>query len=234
MKTELVPDIDLHIFRYADIGAELADSLLDSLSSSEHQKYSELPSQRARQYLLERGLLRKVLASKLDTSAGAMEIARTADGKPHLALVKSIDTKTFFNLSHCDTLFACAISSCGEIGVDIESSQRSNQFEKIAAHYFSEDEKHFLEENIELFDQRFTQLWTVKESIGKMRGTGINKTFLKNATQIRQGRIEPNRSWLAEAVVSRSFKSDNHFLSFAVVGDSTPTYKVHSVGWSEL
>lgn len=234
LNAEQAQDIDLHVFRYAEIGAELTDSLLDCLSSGEHQKHSELSPQRGRQYLLERGLLRKVLASKLNTSARSLEFSRTSAGKPYLALSDSKDPQVLFNLSHCDELFVCAISTCGDIGVDIESSRRSNQFEKIAAHYFSEQEKIFLEEQADHFDQRFTQLWTLKEAIGKMRGTGVNKTFLKNATEIRQGRIEPNNAWLGEPVVSGSFKSDNHFLSFAVVGDSTPACKVHSAGWSAL
>lgn len=234
MITELVPNIDLHTFRYADIGAEQTDSLLDCLSSDEHQKCSELPPLRAQQYLMERGCLRKVLASKLNTSAKSLEIAKSASGKPHLTLNDSNVAELSFNLSHCDDLFVCAISTCGDIGVDIESSQRSNQFEKIAAHYFSDDEKHFLEEQSELFDQRFTQLWTIKEAIGKMRGTGINKTFLKNATQIHRGRIEPNITWLEQPIASRSFKSDNHFMSFAVLGNPMPTYEVHSADWFEL
>ena len=234
MNARQAPDIDLHVFRYAEIGAELTDSLFDYLSPDEHQKHSELSPQRGRQYLLKRGLLRKVLASKLKTSARSLEFRRTSTGKPYLAIADPKDPQVLFNLSHCDELFVCAISTCGEIGVDIESSLRSNQFKRIAAYYFSEQEKLFLEDQADHFDQRFTQLWTLKEAIGKMRGTGVNKTFLKNATEIRQGRIEPNNAWLGEPVVSGSFKSDNHFLSFAVVGDSTPACKVHSAGWSAL
>jgi len=233
--TKLVPEINLHIYRYADVDSEQADSFISYLSAEEHLKYSALSAQPARQYLIERGFLRKVLAQCTNTPAENLEFVKTDSGKPQLAELESdSESMVRFNLSHCDELFVCAVSTCGEIGVDVESSQRSNQFEKIADHYFSDDEKEFLKQQTELFEERFTQAWTIKEAIGKMRGTGVNKTFLRNTTQVHQGKIVPNVAWLAEPVVTRSFKCDKHFMSFAVSGEAMPAHQVLVSGWSEL
>ncbi|MBQ7157061.1 MAG: 4'-phosphopantetheinyl transferase superfamily protein, partial [Bacteroidaceae bacterium] len=75
-----------------------------------------------------------------------------------------------FNLSHCATGVACAVSS-RPIGIDIESVRSVR--ESVVRYSMNEQEQQ------EIFssatpDLTFTILWTKKESVLKLTGEGIN------------------------------------------------------------
>lgn len=102
-------------------------------------------------------------------------------GKPSLSGHEGI----FFNLSHCSAAVACAVSN-QEIGIDIESLGRYKK--SLAEHTLSDEELSLLshasfdglspEASKDLF---FTILWTKKEAVLKLLGTGITdnlKTIL--------------------------------------------------------
>ena len=98
-------------------------------------------------------------------------------GKPSLSGHEGI----FFNMSHCSTAVACAVSN-QEIGIDIESLGRYKK--SLAEHTLSDEELSLLshasfdglslEASKDLF---FTILWTKKEAVLKLLGTGITDTL---------------------------------------------------------
>ena len=96
-----------------------------------------------------------------------LNIANTvcaAHGKPEIQGM-------YFNLSHSYDYVVCAVSD-QPIGCDIEKIGKNR--EKIAKHFFSVDERAYLES----FggDERLTEfyrLWTMKESYLKMTGEGL-------------------------------------------------------------
>lgn len=82
-----------------------------------------------------------------------------------------------FNISHCKLAVACAVSD-RPIGIDVECTGRYKH--DLAAYCMSAEEVEWIEEGDDA-DVRFTKLWTQKEALVKLLGTGITddiKTIL--------------------------------------------------------
>ena len=222
--------IDLHICRYDEVGDDQKASYKNSLSDPELDQLSRFEGQRADHFIIEKGYTRDVLSRSVGLPAKSLKFERTEKGKP--ALVSSSQISS--NLSHCKDLFVVAVSKDAAVGVDVERTQRSNNLERIALHYFAEEEIDFLMVDPNQLDIKFTHLWTVKESIGKLIGIGINKTFLQNATKIEQGKPIPNRSWLKIKVSVQSYVQSNHLLSVAVECASSAQVLIHENDWKRI
>lgn len=91
-------------------------------------------------------------------------------GKPYFR-----DYPFFFNLSHSGDYVICVLSA-EEVGVDIQQ-HRAGAGRRIAARYFSAQEKAALENCKEDGDELFFRLWTRKEAYGKLTGQGIADTM---------------------------------------------------------
>lgn len=242
MQIDQSNSLSIYIFRYSDIDSQLLAKSADNLSSAEQERCAKLNEPRARQYIYERSCLRKLLAERLQCEPNQINIKTTDKGKPYLssisnngALNRSEESGIEFNLSHCDKIFAIAISERAAVGIDIETSKRSNSIKSIAKHCFSDEEKNLLD-NVSMqsenqYKRRFIQLWTIKEAIGKLLGRGINKTFLQNTLSIQKGLITANSKWLEQKVCYASFELAPYYLSIAVQGDTFPEISIHdSVG----
>lgn len=92
-------------------------------------------------------------------------IEKNEKGKPFLAEYPDVH----FNISHCDGLAVCGISS-GEIGVDAELIRGFSQ--KVMTRIFSEEEQSLISSS-ENPDTDFFRIWTLKESLCKFTGDGI-------------------------------------------------------------
>ncbi|MCR5312828.1 MAG: 4'-phosphopantetheinyl transferase superfamily protein [Bacteroidaceae bacterium] len=78
-----------------------------------------------------------------------------------------------FNLSHCKTAVACAISN-EPVGIDIESVRKAKEPLVKYCMNDAECETIFSAANP---DMEFTKLWTQKESVFKLTGSGINDSL---------------------------------------------------------
>ena len=87
------------------------------------------------------------------------------NGKPYLET-----GDVFFSISHSGNYVLCCVSD-NEIGCDIEKIKAYNP--KVGKRFFTAKEAGLLEE-AENKDILFYKLWTLKESILKKEGTGIN------------------------------------------------------------
>ena len=85
-------------------------------------------------------------------------------GKPALAEYPDIH----FNLSHCRTAIICAVSD-RPVGVDIESITRKVSDTLINYSMNEEEQKQIASSQ----KQDFFRLWTMKEALVKLRGTGL-------------------------------------------------------------
>ncbi len=83
-------------------------------------------------------------------------------GKPSLQEYPDIH----FNLSHCRSIVACAVDNA-PVGIDVEDLGRYNQH--VARYCMNDDEM----QQIGTSDTIFTHLWTQKEAVFKLQGTGI-------------------------------------------------------------
>ncbi len=85
-------------------------------------------------------------------------------GKPTLAEYPHIH----FNLSHCSTAIICAVSD-RPIGVDIESIGRKTS-DAVIRYTMNEEEQELIARSS---NNMFLRLWTMKEALVKLRGTGL-------------------------------------------------------------
>lgn len=97
-------------------------------------------------------------------------------GKPFIVGHEQI----FFNLSHCRGVAACAVSD-RPIGVDVETVR---PYRDGVARYVLNDEEYSAVTSSQRRDAAFITLWTKKESLLKLTGTGLRdnlKTLLPRA-----------------------------------------------------
>lgn len=93
-----------------------------------------------------------------------------------------------FNFSHCKNAVCCVLSH-KEVGVDIE--EVGNYKESLAEYISNEEELDFLHNSENQADE-FYKLWTRKEAVFKMTGSGITKdikNILKKEVSINSYKI---------------------------------------------
>lgn len=124
------------------------------------------------QYLITRVLLRWVLSCYADKVHPTEWIfKKTARGKPY---VHAPTCPLFFNLSHTEKQIVLALTLDADIGVDIENTGRSGNFLDVAERMFSPREVHDLRQlALPEQEQRFFELWTLKEAYLKACGQGL-------------------------------------------------------------
>ena len=93
--------------------------------------------------------------------------AQNEHGKPYLKDHPDVH----FNLSHCKNGIMVAVSS-QPIGVDIESYR--NVSDSLIRYTMNEAEQHIIQTSDDPI-RTFTEYWTKKEAVFKLRGTGITK-----------------------------------------------------------
>lgn len=87
-----------------------------------------------------------------------------------------INDKLFLSLSHTSSYFGFAINDISSIGFDIENINRVKS--KFSHYILNEDEKvqYYKAQNKNLY---LAIKWCEKEALGKLNGSGINKSILK-------------------------------------------------------
>lgn len=114
------------------------------------------------------------LSKALDKSghSGSAEILTAKSGKKYF---KSIPLH--FSLAHSNGKAVCALCD-REVGVDIEYFGNKRNFDALANRFFSDNE---LDEYYGSFQraEMFYRIWTAKESVLKMKGSGLDSIDLK-------------------------------------------------------
>ncbi|WP_193754363.1 4'-phosphopantetheinyl transferase superfamily protein [Microbulbifer sp. Q7] len=143
------------------------------LSAEEYRRQCSYRHAEARhQFLLSRGMLRKVLGKISGQPPAQLQFDRLPSGKPLLVDFPELH----FSLSHSGQWIALAVSCEAPIGIDIEQPRKPRDFLRIARHYFHPQECALLESPpLELMPMHFYRLWTMKEAFFKARGTGISE-----------------------------------------------------------
>ena len=144
----------------------------DEIACSERFVHSD----KSRQYSLAHGWLRLVLSQYFDDMDPQQLRFRIADkGKPHLEQVLS-QYPIHFNLSHSHDAVMCAVSSFGEIGVDIEwhRPHEVSYIKSLAEHILTPKENKYMESlTSSEVGGFFYRQWVRKESVAKALGVGI-------------------------------------------------------------
>ncbi len=121
------------------------------------------------QFAAGRWLTRHVLARRIGCAEARIELSVDPHGRPALAAGGNLD----FNLSHSGSLVVLALGTT-RVGVDVESTNRTNDWRSIARRFFSAAEVAAIETYPEAGQRAvFFRVWVRKEAFVKALGTGI-------------------------------------------------------------
>ena len=209
------------------------DAAVALLSGGERERFERLrrPDDR-RDYALAHALLRQTLASSGSHAAADWQFTTDDRGRPGLA-----NGQLVFSLSHTRGLVACAVSTAGQVGLDVEAV-RPISAAQIADDFFSPEEQRQLELlGAPAAALRFFDCWTLKEAYLKARGLGIavhlsDLSFTLGADAIGLERLN---SLSADDDVDWAFvldaSSPTHFVAAAVTAQTgvRPTFSIASL-----
>ena len=150
-------------------GADGLDAAVALLSAGERERFERLlrPGDR-RDYALAHALLRQTLAASGTHAAADWQFTTDDRGRPGLA-----NGRLAFSLSHARGLVACAVSSMGQVGIDVEAV-RPIEAAQIADDFFSPEEQQQLERlDAGAAPLHFFDYWTLKEAYAKAIGAGL-------------------------------------------------------------
>lgn len=115
-------------------------------------------------------LIRYYLISEFHFLNDEISFSFNEYGKPYIEGVENL----FFNVSHSGDWIVCGWSE-KEIGIDVEKIRPVNL--SIAKSQFCSEEYHYIKEIEGKREERFIQLWTLKESFVKYVGKGLSIPF---------------------------------------------------------
>ena len=158
---------------YADVSDLQDTSEYEILSTDRRNKLSLLrPSLNRKQSIGAELLLIRALLDMGVKATLPLNIHREPEGKPYCP-----DLPVHFSFSHSGVIAACALAD-EPVGLDV---QIISEFPpRLAERFFTQDEQSYIREGE---DQalRFTEIWTRKESRGKLTGKGLLES-MKNSS----------------------------------------------------
>ncbi len=192
--------VDIWLLDFSTLTEKQITNLSNFLSPEELTR-AQTFKHKQHDFVATRALVRKVLAHYTGIPSASLEFARREQGKPYLT---NAPFPIYFNLSHSGNFAALAVSSVGEIGIDIEKI-RTRNFLAIAERYFHADElKQLLATPEAERAQLFFKLWTLKEAFFKATGGGISSGLDKAVFSFRNTTVNatfceslnlPNNHW---------------------------------------
>ncbi|MDQ6938868.1 MAG: 4'-phosphopantetheinyl transferase superfamily protein [Verrucomicrobiota bacterium] len=153
--------------------AATAALLSQELLTEEEKARRFIRTEDLRDYIAARSLLRLGLSSCFEVEPAKWNFGRDERGKPFV--ISPTNLPPFqFSLSHTRGLVALLVSFAPEAGIDVEQMKRTNDLKLVAQRVCSRGELEPLDQLTgEKWQQRFFQLWTLKEAYAKARGLGL-------------------------------------------------------------
>lgn len=151
----------------------LRETFLGVLSPEEAAQARRFVPERARElYVAAHGLLRLLLGAAIGVEAGSLRFAAGPFGKPRLAGAAA--AAPAFNIAHSGSRVLVALSSAGEVGVDVEAHRALRDGLDIAERFYSEREAAELRRlDGRAREELFFRLWSRKEAVLKAAGLGV-------------------------------------------------------------
>lgn len=168
-------EVEVWLTAMAAVGEALRPRYEQLLSAPEQVRWRRFLVEGARdQYLIGRALLRTTLSRYADASEVAWVFETNSYGCPFVA-EPAAHRDLRFNLSHTDGLVACAVTRQGEVGLDVENTEREVDPLALAPTVFAAAEiADVAATPAERRRQRFFSYWTLKEAYIKARGMGLS------------------------------------------------------------
>jgi len=173
---DLTPPPTVHVFYRATgaLGEREIREAVAQLSADERARYERFRfAPDRRDYAAAHALLRTALSRFVPVPPDAWRFREDPGGKPSLVADPRAPALSF-SLSHTNGLVACAITSGGDVGVDVEGVDRRVDA-GLARRFFSESENRALAAcpTDAARTARFLELWTLKEAYLKAIGVGL-------------------------------------------------------------
>lgn len=188
--------MDAHILWLRDDETISTPELIAGLALTEKEECAGFRDPaRQRSFSLSRRLLRHALTSCAHIEEADIRLTRARSGRLQLASPDG----WHISLSHASGLAAVIVASA-PCGVDIERP-RLVDVERIAARYFSAQERSWLQQHPETRDADFFRLWTLKEAGVKALGAGLANHLdrlafdLSGSTPEQRGDLEKMALW---------------------------------------
>ncbi len=121
-------------------------------------------------YVHARGVLKELLSAYCKIPKGKVDIRISDSGKPFLN-----NHKLYFNLTHSGNRFGIAVSKTSEVGLDIERVRSLHDFDQMISLNFTPAEQKYIDKKSAGFENRFFEMWTLKESYLKLTGEGMRR-----------------------------------------------------------
>lgn len=143
------------------------------VASEERQKkanrYKNLED--SKRCILAESLLRYSLF-QIYPSKSEFVISCNAYGKPYIEHIENF----FYNISHSGKWVVVAFGN-SEVGVDVEKIGWNSSFDGILNKFYTKEERRYISSLIDENEkaERFTKIWTLKESYIKFLGIGLSK-----------------------------------------------------------
>jgi 4'-phosphopantetheinyl transferase len=144
---------------------------IDILPTNEVEKSEEYHySQDKLHFTKCRSILRKTLSKWLDEDPTTIGIKMGRTGKPQLDASHRIK----FSITHTKGFAGIAFCKGFEVGLDVESSTRVTDFNKVSKKVFTDSEQMKISSNSDIDAKKmFFRFWTAKEAFLKNTGHGL-------------------------------------------------------------
>jgi len=145
-----------------------------TLSVRERERYHRYHRDQDRQlFLVAHVMVRQVLSSYVDRQPDWWEFKTNRHGRPEISNRDS-PPGLRFNLSHTRGYVAIVVHDDIDAGVDVERTDRIRNPRGLAERVFAEPEHaELMALEPDALDERFYELWTMKEAFIKAKGMGL-------------------------------------------------------------
>ncbi|MBR1205574.1 MULTISPECIES: 4'-phosphopantetheinyl transferase superfamily protein [unclassified Bradyrhizobium] len=187
-----------------DVKHDIIRGLGAFLNEAERRRGEGLKSERdRRRFIVSRGQLRQILASRLGVSPSDVELEYGRLGKPQLSH-RMPSRNLHFSVSRSEDLAVVALSTGQEIGVDIEAVLPVPEADEIAALCFSASDYESYaalgpDDQLEGFFRRWTRLEAISKGLGC--GLGYPSSWDEKDWVVRS--FVPKTGYLGSVVVRK-------------------------------
>lgn len=229
--------IDLWYLPINEITPEQRNDYFHFLNPEEKVQYAAFHFDKDRlRYLLTRVMVRHVLAGYLAIPARELTFTTNAFGRP-APIPAQNPTHIDINLSHSADFIICGLVGDGRIGVDIESYAIQRTADVANAFFAPVEVAQLTKTSKSLWNKRFIEFWTLKESYIKALGKGMAIPLDSFYFQLDSGQIEfvdlenteDNASWCFLMLEAPNSNIISISTSFKHQDNSTPVLQIKPV-----
>ena len=181
---------------YAKISALTEEEMQIALSILPKERIEKIERTKQKKSQLQSiwaGLLLECVLREHDLQSKELTFQKNADGKPYIAEYP----KLYYNLSHSKEYVALVLDE-QPVGIDVESLRIG--YQKLVDRFFAEEEVATLKK--EWDNQRFTKIWTRKESYLKATGYGMRMPL--NGFSTLEESVKINEHMYSEMIEERA------------------------------